>query len=56
MSKNNAALTGPLGGAGGRKSGIVKTGHQNNDAMASPDSKASNQTPNLTANKQTRRG
>lgn len=53
MAKNQAALTSSIGGTAARK-GIIKTGPQNNDAMASPDTKSSNKTPNLTARKQTR--
>ena len=56
MAKNQAALTGPIGGTARRDNAIVNTGTQNNDPMASPDSKSSNKTPNLTARKQRRMG
>jgi len=54
MAKNQAGLTGPIGGTAKRTNAIINTGTQNNDAMASPDSKSSNLTPNLTARKQQR--
>jgi len=56
MPKNTAGLTGPIGGTAKRTGSVIDTGKQNNDAMASPDSKSSNKTPNLTARKQSRMG
>lgn len=56
MPKNTAGLTGPIGGTAKRTGSIIDTGKQNNDPMASPDSKSSNKTPNLTARKQSRMG
>jgi len=54
MAKNQAGLTGPIGGTAKRTSAVIDTGKQNNDPMASPDSKSSMKTPNLTARKQRR--
>jgi len=57
MAKNQSALTGPAPGPTARRSNqVVNTGMQNNNAMDSPDSKASNKTPNLTARNQRRSG
>ena len=56
MAKNTAGLTGPIGGTAKRSGSVIETGKQNNDAMASPDTKSSNKTPNLTARTQRRSG
>jgi len=56
MPKNTAGLTGPIGGTAKRTNAVIDTGKQNNDPAASPDSKSSNLTPNLTARKQRRMG
>jgi len=56
MAKNQAALTQPFGGSASRTGNVIDTGKQNNDANASPDTKSSMKTPNLTARKQKRMG
>jgi len=56
MAKNQAALTQPFGGSASRTGNVIDTGKQNNDANASPDTKSSMKSPNLTARKQKRMG
>jgi len=57
MAKNQSALTQPTPGPTSQRSNsVIDTGMQNNNAMQSPDSKASNKTPNLTARTQKRSG